>query len=137
MQQRTVVSRSITVLAFVLFALPGLALGADPALTGKVTSAKEGAMEGVLVSAKKSGSTITTTVVTDAGGVYRFPRERLEPGQYAIRIRAAGYDLEGRVNAQIEAQKTATLDLNLVASDVRQGPGRQSVFPAVTYRLKQ
>jgi len=28
------------------------------ALTGQVTSAEEGAMEGVLVSAKKSGSTI-------------------------------------------------------------------------------
>ena len=34
-------------------------------LTGQVTSAQQGPMEGVLVSAKREGSTITTTVVTD------------------------------------------------------------------------
>src|SRR5438067_13733349 len=38
------------------------------ALTGQVTSAEEGRMEGVLVSAKKAGSTITITVVTDDQG---------------------------------------------------------------------
>ena len=51
---------------------------AAAALTGRVTSVEEGAMEGVLVSARKAGSTITTTVVTDAQGRYRFPRTRLE-----------------------------------------------------------
>ena len=35
------------------------------ALNGTVTSAEEGRMEGVLVSAKRAGSIITTTVVTD------------------------------------------------------------------------
>ena len=54
-----------------------------PALTGLVTAADEGPLEGVLVSAKKNGSTITTTVVTDRSGRYRFPQPRLEPGQYA------------------------------------------------------
>jgi hypothetical protein len=33
------------------------------ALIGQITSAEEGAMEGVLVSAKKTGSTITISVV--------------------------------------------------------------------------
>src|SRR5881397_728263 len=55
-----------------------------PALTGQVTSAEEGLMEGVLVSVKKVGSTITTTVVTDAQGRYRFPGPRLTPGPYAF-----------------------------------------------------
>ena len=41
---------------------------ATATLAGKVTSAEEGAMEGVLVSAKKTGSTITITVVTDKDG---------------------------------------------------------------------
>ena len=36
------------------------------ALTGQVTSAEEGAMEGVVVSAKKDGSTISLSVVSDA-----------------------------------------------------------------------
>ena len=51
-------------------------------------------MEGVLVSAKKAGSTITITVVSDAQGRYSFPAGKLEPGQYALRIRAVGYDLD-------------------------------------------
>ena len=51
-------------------------------------------MEGVLVSARRNGSTITTTVVTNAQGVYSFPRARLEPGQYNVSIRAVGYVLD-------------------------------------------
>src|ERR1700747_366997 len=65
------------------------------ALTGQVASAEEGAMEGVLVSAKKSGSTITTTVFTDDKGRYQFPAARLAPGHYSISIRATGFNLEG------------------------------------------
>src|SRR5205823_10260853 len=38
------------------------------ALSGLVTSEEEGPMEGVLVSAKKSASTITITVVSDREG---------------------------------------------------------------------
>jgi virginiamycin B lyase len=41
---------------------------AQTALTGQVTSQEEGPMEGVLVSAKKEGSNITITVVSDARG---------------------------------------------------------------------
>ena len=52
-------------------------------------------MEGVLISARKDSSTITTTVVTDNMGQYGFPADRLEPGHYTITIRAVGYDLAG------------------------------------------
>ena len=54
------------------------------ALTGQVTSPDAGAMEGVLVSAKKPGSTITVTVVSDAQGRYQFPASKLAPGAYAL-----------------------------------------------------
>ncbi len=70
-------------------------------------------MEGVLVSARKTGSTITTTVVTDAQGRYRFPRARLEPGQYALRIRATGYDLANPSSAVVTAGQSAAADLTL------------------------
>ena len=86
---------------------------AQNALAGKVSSAEEGAMEGVLVSAKKAGTTITITVVSDKEGRYSFPAAKLEPGRYAIRIRAVGYDLDGPGAAEIAAAKTATLDLKL------------------------
>src|SRR5882672_11295410 len=95
------------------FATVSLDAAAQAALAGKVASAEEGAMEGVLVSAKQAGSTITITVVTDEKGRYAFPASKLEPGRYAIGIRAVGYDLDGPRTAEVAAQKTAALDLKL------------------------
>ena len=56
------------------------------ALTGLVSSAEEGHMEGVLVSARKTaaGAAVTITVVTDKDGRYRFPASRLEPANTAF-----------------------------------------------------
>jgi streptogramin lyase len=84
----------------------------SPALTGKVTAGQD-ALEGVLVSAKKSGSTVTVTVVSDKDGRYSFPAARLEPGQYSLRIRAVGYDLDNSSPVSVAADKTATADLTL------------------------
>jgi virginiamycin B lyase len=83
------------------------------ALTGQVSSAEEGPMEGVLVSARKAGSTITVTVVSDSAGRYRFPVGRLEPGQYSLRIRATGYDMDDPGAVEIAQGKAATADLKL------------------------
>ncbi|MGH9356511.1 MAG: carboxypeptidase-like regulatory domain-containing protein, partial [Terriglobia bacterium] len=65
--------------------------GPHSTLSGTVSSNAEGQMEGVLVSAKRIGGTTTTTVVSNKQGRYTFPAGRLEPGEYAITIRAAGY----------------------------------------------
>lgn len=82
-----------------------------PALTGKVTSHAEGPMEGVLVGAQKASSTIATWVVTDAQGEYRFPRDRMDAGKYAIRVRAVGYKLP---NTSVDVTThSARLDLPL------------------------
>ena len=54
------------------------------ALSGQVTSDAEGAMEGVVVSAKKPGSTVTVSVISDAQGRYSFPADRLPAGKYNI-----------------------------------------------------
>ncbi len=70
-------------------------------------------MEGVLVSAKKEGSTITITVVTDAQGRFSFPRTKLEPGNYLLRTRAVGYDLNDPGYIEVTAQKPAQVDLKL------------------------
>ena len=81
------------------------------ALTGTVTSQAEGAMEGVLVGAKKVGSTITTWVVSNAQGQFSFPRDRMEPGKYVVSIRAVGYELPS-TSVDVTAQPTQ-LDLPL------------------------
>ena len=52
------------------------------ALTGLVTCSEEGPMEGVVVSAKKDGSTISVSVITNAEGRFAFPATRLEAGLY-------------------------------------------------------
>ena len=83
------------------------------ALTGQITSAEEGAMEGVLVSAKKTGSTITISVVSDAQGRYSFPAARLEPGQYSLRIRAIGYDLDRPASVEVSGRQPVKFDINL------------------------
>jgi streptogramin lyase len=93
--------------------IPVAAQTPAPALSGKVTSQAEGAMEGVVVSAKAAGSTITVSVVSDAQGEYRFPEGRLEPGTYNVTIRAIGYDLSAPASVDVKGQSPAQLDLAL------------------------
>ena len=81
-------------------------------LTGQVTSAEEGNMEGVVVTAKKAGSTISVSVVSDAQGRFSFPAAKLEPGQYSLRIRAIGFELDGPRTAEVAAQ-TAPISIKL------------------------
>jgi virginiamycin B lyase len=83
------------------------------ALTGTVSSAAEGAMEGVVVSASKPGSTITVSVISDKDGHFSFPADRLGPGRYMMAIRAVGYDLDGAPTAEVAAGKQASIDLKL------------------------
>jgi virginiamycin B lyase len=96
--------------------LLGLTALADPAaaetLTGMVSSQKERSMEGVLVSAKKQGGTISVTVVSNAEGRYSFPGDRLSAGTYDIAIRAVGYTLPATTVA-VGAGQATTLDLTL------------------------
>jgi virginiamycin B lyase len=104
---------------FAILIYAGLTFGQEAAkdssaaLTGQVTSTPEGPMEGVLVSAKRDDSTVTVTVVSDAQGHYTFPQKRLEPGDYSLKIRAIGYELDDSRPVQITPHKTATADLKL------------------------
>jgi streptogramin lyase len=88
------------------------AQAASQALAGKVT-AEQGGLEGVLVSARRAGSTVTVTVVSDKDGRYGFPAARLAPGQYSLSIRAAGYELGNVGPVEVAAGKTAASDLTL------------------------
>src|SRR4051794_30376410 len=102
-----------------VFAESVQAQGAPAALSGTIASDREGPMEGVLVSAKKQGSTITVTVGSDARGTCAFPADRLGPGSYKLAIRASGYALEGADTAELAAGKVATANLKLKPSPVQ------------------
>src|SRR4051795_10245230 len=97
----------------VSFTLGPVRAQAPMALTGQVSSAAEGPMEGVVVSAKREGSTATISVISDSTGKFGFPASKLAPGRYSLAIRAVGYDLDGPKNADVAAAGTATADIKL------------------------
>jgi virginiamycin B lyase len=90
---------------------------AGVSLTGLVTSAEEGRMEGVVVTAWKEGSTISVSVVTDATGRYNFPESKLYEGDYALKIRAIGYELLGPSAVDVRPGVTAGADIRLVRTE--------------------
>lgn len=110
MRIRMLLSRGLVACAL----LPFTALAQPVALSGVVSSAEEGAMEGVLVNARRTGSNRTVTVVTDDKGRYQFPADRLEQGKYTLSIRAAGYDLARRAMVEVAAGGGAQTDLRLI-----------------------
>src|ERR1700722_8438692 len=63
---------------------------ADQLLSGSITSASGQKLEGVQVSAKREGSTITTNVYTDQNGEYFFPP--LAEGKYNVWAQALSFD---------------------------------------------
>jgi hypothetical protein len=108
---------TIAGVALVSVILSSRVTGADGsarmALTGQVSSMEDGPMEGVLVSVRQDGSTVTVTVVSDERGRFGFPAARIGPGHYAIRTRAVGYELDGPKAVDVPAEKTATADVKL------------------------
>ena len=117
MLKKTFLTMMVPLIAFSIFFLaPDSARGNNVlpvALSGQVSSQKEGLMEGVVVGAKKEGSTITINVMTDEKGRYSFPGSKLEPGHYTLKTRAAGYDLDSPKAVDVVAGKTAKANLKL------------------------
>jgi streptogramin lyase len=117
MRKKILVAMAIAMTAVSSFFVISSRVSADSspavALHGQVSSDKEGPMEGVVVGAKKEGSTITVDIFSDEKGNYAFPAARLEPGHYALKIRAAGYDLDGLKAVDIAAGKATKANIKL------------------------
>ena len=69
---------------------PAQSSGAAGVIQGNIKSADGGPMEGVVVSARASGKSFTTSVFTDGQGNYTFPS--LDAGQYKLWAQAVGFD---------------------------------------------
>ena len=67
-------------------------------------------MEGVLVSARKAGATITHTVVSDASGRFDFAPAKLAAARYELTIRAVGFELDSAAAVEVPA---ANVELKL------------------------
>src|SRR6266446_3111208 len=66
------------------------AQAAEVVLSGTISAAAGQKLEGVTVSAKREGSTITTSVYTDQSGNYYFPP--LPAGSYRVWAQALGFE---------------------------------------------
>jgi virginiamycin B lyase len=102
--RRSLLVTTAAVAVSVLHAGFGVSQVSAQVLAGQVASAEEGNMEGVVVTAKKAGSTIAVSVVSDAQGNFSFPTAKIEPGQYSLCIRAIGFELDGPRTVEVTAQ---------------------------------
>jgi streptogramin lyase len=115
-------------------AIPTASYADDQLLTGTISSSSGEKLGGVTVSAKKEGTTITTSVYTDETGNYYFPP--LPAGKYRVWAQALSFD-----TAKNEVDLSATKHQNLVLQPmtdkekmIRQMPGELLVdaLPADT-----
>ena len=91
---------------------PGAA--APTSLTGTTRSTSGEALDGIAVSARADGSTITTTVFTDEAGEYFFPE--LAPGTYDVWAQAVGF-ATARDQATVASHRPARLGFTLDVID--------------------
>jgi streptogramin lyase len=91
-------------------ALTPTAASADQLLTGSITGPTGQKMEGVQISAKKEGSTITTSVYTDLNGEYFFPA--LPDGKYRVWAQALGFQTN---KGEVDLTATKHQDFKLAA----------------------
>src|SRR3984885_8123637 len=92
-----------------LASVAGLA-SADQLLTGSIASATGQKLDGVQVSAKKDGSTITTNVYTDQNGEDFFPA--MADGKYQVWAQALGFET---AKSAVDLAGTTHQDFKLAA----------------------
>src|SRR5216683_2157207 len=100
---------------------------ADQILSGAITARSGQKLEGVTVSAKMEGSTITTSVYTDTAGTYVFPP--LPAGKYRVWAQALGFEM-GRGSVDLSAARRADFALQEMTDPerrFRQLPGEMMV----------
>ena len=84
------------------------AQAADQMLFGRIASPSGQRLDGVTVSAKREGSTITTSVYTDAAGDYFFPP--LPEGRYRVWAQTLGFE---RASGSVELSAARRQDFAL------------------------
>jgi virginiamycin B lyase len=89
-------------------------------LAGEVASAQGGDLGGVTVSAKKDGSTITTSVFTDESGHYYFPP--MDEGHYRVWAQAVTFDI-AKQDVDLAQATHRDFALQPLEDFVRQLPG--------------
>ena len=102
--------RSILLASAALVITGFSAQAADQLLAGAITSASGQKLEGVTVSAKRDGTTVTTSVYTDQDGNYYFPP--LADGKYQVWAQALGFET---TKSEVDLSATKKQNLTLTA----------------------
>src|SRR5947207_14964652 len=89
---------------------------AEQVLSGTITSASGEKMGGVTVSAKRDGSTITTSVYSDEQGNYYFPP--LEAGKYSVWAQALSFETS-KSSVDLTAAKRQDLAIKPITAKER------------------
>src|SRR5262245_32123138 len=97
--------------AWLLAAFP-LAQGSGVVLSGTITSADGKPLEGIAVSARAAGRTVTTSVFSNRSGAYAFPA--MPGGKYSVWAQAIGFD---NAKADVDLSAATRRDLTMRAID--------------------
>src|SRR5436853_1046109 len=104
-----------------------VAQAAERSLSGTITSASGEKLGGVTVSAKRDGTTITTSVYSDEQGNYYFPP--LETGKYSVWAQALTFETS-KSAVDLTAAKRQDLTLRPITDKeraFRQLPGEMMI----------
>jgi hypothetical protein len=89
----------------------------DAAISGIVKDPSGTPVRGAFVHAQNLQSKITVNVMSDGQGRYRIPN--LAPGDYQIRVTAAGFKADPRTGVKLSAGASSSVDFALQQSPVR------------------
>jgi len=113
-------TRGFFAAVIMLIAVSPAANADDAILSGTVTSVAGEKLDGVTVSAKPAGGTVTTTVFSDARGDYYFPP--LPAGKYRVWAQAVRF-ATGNAEIDLRAARKQAFVLKPMSDFVRQLPG--------------
>src|ERR1700754_3797488 len=86
-------------------------------VTGTVKGPGGAPFRGAFIQAQHAGTKMTTSVLSDREGRYRF--ENLAAGTYQLRVRAVGYTAEPRDGVALTAEQSLTNDVALKTDAVK------------------
>src|ERR1700676_2182112 len=110
---------------YVLFAclctilpLGALAQSVNGVITGTITDPSGAVVPGVKVTITNTGTGISQTSTTGAGGEYRFPL--VPPGTYSIQLEAHGFGTEKANGVVVQASQVVPFSVKLKVASAQQ-----------------
>ncbi len=106
----------VTISALLVILLAVSAFGQDASLSGTVTDATGGVIPGAVVTATNDNTGVVSTTVTNAAGVYNFPRLIL--GVYTVKAEQQGFQPKVFTKVTLSAGQQARLNFQLEVAGV-------------------